>query len=217
MADPRVKPMTPEEVEELLKATLHGPLPQKTVYRMMATLAVWMDLPEQLDKALCVLTLRRRPDDTSPPYVLEREICRLLRQLEHFRVGEAIPDKTWEQELDLALERLEHTRGCLQEAVALMEATRHGEYTPDSFTTQPWLKVLKEGALEGEPEPEQSELAYWRERNNEKITEIAELRHQLEQARKAADGCPLRSADTGKYECPVFPPENQAADGSPES
>lgn len=36
------EPMTPREVRELLSATLHGPLPQKTVYRMMATLAEWM-------------------------------------------------------------------------------------------------------------------------------------------------------------------------------
>ncbi len=35
------KPMTGEEVDDLLRATLHGPLPQNTVYRMMATLADW--------------------------------------------------------------------------------------------------------------------------------------------------------------------------------
>lgn len=35
------KPMTVEEVEDLLKVCLHGPLPQPTVYRMMATLAEW--------------------------------------------------------------------------------------------------------------------------------------------------------------------------------
>jgi hypothetical protein len=40
--------MTPEEVKELLSATLHGPLPQKTVYRMMATLGEWMDLPAKV-------------------------------------------------------------------------------------------------------------------------------------------------------------------------
>jgi hypothetical protein len=38
--DPR-KPMSHEEVHELLTACLHGPLPQTTIYRMMATLAAW--------------------------------------------------------------------------------------------------------------------------------------------------------------------------------
>lgn len=50
MPDPSRNPMTPEEVEELLKATLHGPLPQATVYRMMATLADWKGLAEARDK-----------------------------------------------------------------------------------------------------------------------------------------------------------------------
>jgi hypothetical protein len=40
MTDSR-KPMTPEEVHELLTVCLHGPLPQNTIYRMMATLAEW--------------------------------------------------------------------------------------------------------------------------------------------------------------------------------
>jgi len=48
MNDPR-EPMTIEEVEELLGATLHGPLPQTTVYRMMTTLAEWRQLPAQLE------------------------------------------------------------------------------------------------------------------------------------------------------------------------
>jgi hypothetical protein len=41
--------MTPEEVRELLTATLHGPLPQKTVQRMMATLAEWLPIVEGMN------------------------------------------------------------------------------------------------------------------------------------------------------------------------
>lgn len=44
---PHMNPMSPEEVRELLTACLHGPLPQATVQRMMATLAEWM--PKQLN------------------------------------------------------------------------------------------------------------------------------------------------------------------------
>jgi len=84
IGDPR-GPMTPEEVEDLLKAELQGPLPQNTVYRMMATLGVWMSLPEQLDKALSVLSFRRRPDDDSAPYPLERELERILRLFKEAR------------------------------------------------------------------------------------------------------------------------------------
>jgi len=43
MDDDLRKPMTVEEVEELLRATLHGPLPHNTVQRMMATLAEWKE------------------------------------------------------------------------------------------------------------------------------------------------------------------------------
>lgn len=42
-------PMSVEEVKELLTATLHGRLPEETVYRMMATLAEWMGLPEEIE------------------------------------------------------------------------------------------------------------------------------------------------------------------------
>lgn len=38
------QPMTHKEVDQLLRATLHGPLPQGTVNRMMATLALWNDV-----------------------------------------------------------------------------------------------------------------------------------------------------------------------------
>jgi hypothetical protein len=40
MVDPR-QPMTPAEVRDLLTSCIEGPLPQTTVYRMMATLADW--------------------------------------------------------------------------------------------------------------------------------------------------------------------------------
>lgn len=36
-----ITPMTPEEVRDLLTATLHGPLPNATMQRVMATLAAW--------------------------------------------------------------------------------------------------------------------------------------------------------------------------------
>jgi len=42
------KPMTVEEVEEMLKATLHGPPPQETIYRIFATLADWKDTIKQV-------------------------------------------------------------------------------------------------------------------------------------------------------------------------
>ncbi len=35
-------------------------------------------------------------------------------------------------------------RGHLKEAIILINDTRNGCYKPDSFTTQPWEKVLKE-------------------------------------------------------------------------
>ena len=35
-------PMSPEEVRDLLSATLHGRLPEATIQRMMATLVEWM-------------------------------------------------------------------------------------------------------------------------------------------------------------------------------
>ena len=34
-------PMTPDEVNDLLKATMHGPLPRDTMQRVFATLAAW--------------------------------------------------------------------------------------------------------------------------------------------------------------------------------
>lgn len=46
MDDMHIKPMTPEEVHDLLTATLHGPLPQETMNRIFATLAAWMPKPE---------------------------------------------------------------------------------------------------------------------------------------------------------------------------
>lgn len=60
------KPMTVAEVEEMLKATLHGPLPQKTIYRIFATLASWKDTMKQViyaeggDKPPEVVELRNR-------------------------------------------------------------------------------------------------------------------------------------------------------------
>ncbi len=38
--------MTTAEVRELLGATLHGRLPEKTVHRMMATLGSWLPAQE---------------------------------------------------------------------------------------------------------------------------------------------------------------------------
>ncbi len=43
-----ITPLTVKEVDELLRACLQGPLPQKTVYRMMATLADRQTLAKQL-------------------------------------------------------------------------------------------------------------------------------------------------------------------------
>lgn len=45
MADPKIpphmNPMTVDEVTDMLSATLHGPLPRDTMYRVYATLAAW--------------------------------------------------------------------------------------------------------------------------------------------------------------------------------
>jgi len=49
MADDPRKPMTVEEVDDLLRATLHGPLPHKTMMRVMATLAEWKEQITQLE------------------------------------------------------------------------------------------------------------------------------------------------------------------------
>ena len=38
---PHMNPMTPDEVRELLGATMHGDLPRPTIQRMLATLAAW--------------------------------------------------------------------------------------------------------------------------------------------------------------------------------
>jgi hypothetical protein len=40
---------------------------------------------------------------------------------------------------------------CLQEAIDLMESVRNGEYSPDTFTTQPWKRIISE--LIPHPEP----------------------------------------------------------------
>ena len=40
-------PMTPKEVIELLKSTLHGPLPHDTQQRLFATLAAWAPIVEK--------------------------------------------------------------------------------------------------------------------------------------------------------------------------
>lgn len=44
------KPMTVVEVDDLLKSTLHGPPPQATIYRMMATLAEWKGDRKKLER-----------------------------------------------------------------------------------------------------------------------------------------------------------------------
>lgn len=41
LGDPRI-PMTEDEVHDLLTVCLHGPLPQHTVQRMLATLSAWL-------------------------------------------------------------------------------------------------------------------------------------------------------------------------------
>ena len=40
----------------------------------------------------------------------------------------------------------ERLKECLNEAVELMEDVENGNYTPDSFTTQPWKVELKESS-----------------------------------------------------------------------
>ena len=41
------------------------------------------------------------------------------------------------------LNRIAELEEALKEAVDLMEDTISGEYTPDSFTTQPWKRTLE--------------------------------------------------------------------------
>lgn len=41
-----MKPMSREEIQDLLSATLHGPLPEATVQRLLATVAMLVDAPE---------------------------------------------------------------------------------------------------------------------------------------------------------------------------
>lgn len=42
--------MSADEVHELLGATLHGPLPDKTVRRTMATLSAWLPLVKMVNE-----------------------------------------------------------------------------------------------------------------------------------------------------------------------
>lgn len=77
--DPRI-PMTEAEVHDLLTVCLHGPLPQPTVQRMMATLSVWLYDRQQLPT-------RAYPADEvtrDPIFLLERRqwVC---RDVAHYR------------------------------------------------------------------------------------------------------------------------------------
>ncbi|HEC72076.1 MAG: hypothetical protein ACTSW7_00855 [Candidatus Thorarchaeota archaeon] len=46
------KPFTKEEWQEMMSMTLHGPLPQKTLYRVYATVDALMLQKEELEKLL---------------------------------------------------------------------------------------------------------------------------------------------------------------------
>lgn len=49
---PHMDPMTPDEVTELLKSTMHGDLPRDTQQRVFATLAAWAPIvTEALEQA----------------------------------------------------------------------------------------------------------------------------------------------------------------------
>jgi hypothetical protein len=48
MMNKKYKPMTVAEVEEMLKVTQHGPMPQEVVHRIFATLASWKDTINQV-------------------------------------------------------------------------------------------------------------------------------------------------------------------------
>jgi len=50
MATDSRKPLTGKEVDQLLTSCLHGPLPQGTIYRMMATLAAWAPIVTAANK-----------------------------------------------------------------------------------------------------------------------------------------------------------------------
>ena len=45
-------PLTEEEIQEILGATLHGPLPTKTMHRVFATLAEYLELRKAVKKAI---------------------------------------------------------------------------------------------------------------------------------------------------------------------
>jgi len=54
MTDPRT-PLTDEEIHEMLSMTMHGPPPTKTIYRMMATLYVYVELKKEIKKLMRTL------------------------------------------------------------------------------------------------------------------------------------------------------------------
>lgn len=56
------KAITGDEVRELLSATLHGELPEATVRRMIATLALWLD---KRDRQPRLRRIRVVSDDTA--------------------------------------------------------------------------------------------------------------------------------------------------------
>jgi type I site-specific restriction endonuclease len=231
--------MTVEEVRELLTVCLHGPLPQETVYRMMATLAEWMDLPKQLaanakmlaqqtdlarqaenerDEAMARL---RELDEAGTGYsqqtmdAVVRERDALKRQLAHYRAEDAIPDSTWQETLDRALEELEKAR-----------AAYHAEFDKREGIRAWWKEHVYVPDFEEDLECEDESLEELRDliadwsfdeavELRSKDERIERLEIELEQARAAADGCRFRRlpgprADTGQYECPAFPYKNQA-------
>lgn len=49
---PHMNPMTPAEVTDLLRATLHGDLPRDTQHRLLATLALWGPMVDKLQAAI---------------------------------------------------------------------------------------------------------------------------------------------------------------------
>lgn len=177
----------------------------------MATLAVWKDLPEQLDKALSVLSLKRRSDDDSKPYALEQELARVLRQLAHYRAEDAIPDSTWEETLDRALEESEKARVGYRMEFAKREGIR--SWWHEQVKVEGDQLATTHGGLE----ELRKLIADWSFDEAVKMRGEPGVLEQIKQARKAAAICPLRSADTGRYECPAFPDKNQDGNGDPES
>ena len=175
--------MTVEEVRELLTVCLHGPLPQETVYRMMATLAEWMDLPKQLAANAKMLA-----QQTDLARQAENERDEANRQLEEVRAA-------YHAEFD----KREGIRAWWKEHVYVPDFEEDLECEDES------LEELRDLIADWSFD-EAVEL-------RSKDRKVERLEIELDQARAAADGCRLRSADEGQYECPAFPGKNQAGGG----